>query len=245
MDGVVQQRIPSLIDPPITFAHRGARAHAPENTIEAFELALKLGASGLESDVWTTADGVPVLEHDGVIRKGLFRRTPIGELRRDELPEFVPSLGDLLDACGTGYELSLDLKDRTAGPLVIDAVREREPAFLERLWLCHPDFEVLEPLRALDERVKLVDSTRLGRIDEGPERRGARLAELGIDAINMRQPDWNGGLVTLFHRFGVRALMWDVQHEHHLRPAFRMGIDGVFSDHVDRMTDAFDAEIGG
>ena len=50
----VQQRLPSLLDPPITFAHRGAKAYAPENTIEAFALALKLGASGLESDVWVT-----------------------------------------------------------------------------------------------------------------------------------------------------------------------------------------------
>ena len=36
----------------------------PENTIEAFELALRLGASGLESDVWITADGVAVLDAD-------------------------------------------------------------------------------------------------------------------------------------------------------------------------------------
>ncbi|MDQ1372669.1 MAG: glycerophosphoryl diester phosphodiesterase, partial [Actinomycetota bacterium] len=54
-----------LLRPPIGFAHRGARAHAPENTLEAFQLALKLGATGLESDVWLTHDGVPVLDHDG------------------------------------------------------------------------------------------------------------------------------------------------------------------------------------
>ncbi|MQA17795.1 MAG: hypothetical protein GEV09_28165, partial [Pseudonocardiaceae bacterium] len=47
--------------PPIAFAHRGARAHAPENTLEAFALALRLGATGLESDVWLTADGEAVL----------------------------------------------------------------------------------------------------------------------------------------------------------------------------------------
>ena len=50
-------RVPALIAPPYAFAHRGARAHAPENTLEAFTLALRLGATGLESDVWLTADG--------------------------------------------------------------------------------------------------------------------------------------------------------------------------------------------
>src|SRR4051794_27300736 len=70
---VVQQRLPSLLDEPIAFGHRGARAHAPENTLEAFELALRLGANGLESDVWLTADGVPVLDHDGVLRRRMGR----------------------------------------------------------------------------------------------------------------------------------------------------------------------------
>src|SRR6185436_7833703 len=55
---------PSLLDPPIGFAHRGARAHAPENTLDAFALALRLGATGLETDLWLTADGIPVLDHD-------------------------------------------------------------------------------------------------------------------------------------------------------------------------------------
>ena len=68
--GGVQQRLPSRLDPPIGFAHRGAKAHAPENTIAAFQLALRLGATGLESDVWLTAEGIPVLDHDGVVRRG-------------------------------------------------------------------------------------------------------------------------------------------------------------------------------
>ncbi len=91
---------------------------------------------------------------------------------------------------------------------------------------------------------KLVDSTRLGRIKEGPERRAATLANEGIDAINMHHSDWNGGLVTLFHRFEVCTIAWDLQFEHVLRPMFRMGIDGVHSDWVDRMMDSYRAELG-
>jgi len=93
----VQQRLPSLLEHPIAFGHRGARAHAPENTLAGFELALKLGATGLESDVWVTADGVPVLDHDGVVRRSLGRTRPIGELRRAALPDHIPSLAELID----------------------------------------------------------------------------------------------------------------------------------------------------
>lgn len=226
------------------FAHRGARAHAPDNTIEAFELALKLGATGLESDVWVTADGHVVLDHDGAVRVRRFRKRPIGELRREELPAHIPALTDLFARYGTDYHLSLDLKDAQSGARVIDTVREAAPHLMPRLWLCSPSLDLLEPLRGLDDDVKLIDSTRLQKLSEGPERRAAHLAEIGIDGINMRNQDWNGGLVTLFHRFERTAFAWDLQHEHQLRPALRMGTDGVYSDHVDRMVDAFQSEIG-
>jgi glycerophosphoryl diester phosphodiesterase len=231
-----------MLGTPITFAHRGARAHAPENTIEAFALALRLGASGLESDVWLTADGVPVLDHDGVVVSRMRKKRPIGRLSRSELPAHIPTLAELYAQCGTGYELSLDLKGPGTGQAVIDVTRGHDPDMLTRLWLCSPVWQDLVPLRG--QGAKLVDSTRLSRIKEGPERRAAILADEGIDAVNMHHSDWNGGLVALFHRFERITFGWDMQFEAVLRPALRMGLDGVYSDHVDRMVDAFRAELG-
>jgi glycerophosphoryl diester phosphodiesterase len=239
----VQQRLPSLLERPIAFAHRGARAHAKENTLEAFVLGLRLGATGLESDVWLTSDGVPVLDHDGVVRVGRRRRS-VAQLRRDELPAHIPTLTDLLERCGTDYHLSLDLRDDRAAATVITAIRELAPAMVPRLWLCDPDVELLARLRGLDGDVKLVNSTRLNRLREGPERRAATLSALNIDAINMHHTDWTGGLAALFHRFQRVCFGWDMQFEHILRPALRMGLDGVFSDHVGTMVDAFMAELG-
>ncbi len=227
----------SLLRPPLGFAHRGARAHAPENTLEAFRLALRLGATGLESDVWLTSDGVAVLDHDGLVRTGL-RRRAIAGLRRDQLPAHIPTLADLYDACGTAYHLSLDVKDTAAAPEVIAIANEAGGGAVDRLWLCHPDWEQAAAWRALSEDVKLVDSTRLRRIKEGPERRAANLAEVGVDAINMHATDWTGGLTTLFHRFERLAFGWDAQFDRVLRSLLVMGCDGVYSDHVDRMVDA-------
>jgi len=82
------------------------------------------------------------------------------------------------------------------------------------------------------------------RIKEGVERRAATLAETGIDSINMHHTDWNGGLVALFHRFDRYALGWDMQQSHVLNDGFRMGLDGVFSDHTDRMMEAYATQIG-
>ncbi len=91
---------------------------------------------------------------------------------------------------------------------------------------------------------ELLQTTRFDRIKEPLERRAEQLSRHGIDGINLHRTDWNGGLIALFHRFGLFTFGWDLQHEHELRPALRMGLDAVYSDHVDVMVDAFAAEIG-
>ena len=208
-------------------------AHAPENTIDAFRLAIRLGATGLESDVWPTLDGVPVLSHHGRVGP-FYRRRVVSELTAESLPESLPSLADLYQLVGANCQISLDVKDPTVIPEVL-ALADQYPGAPERLWLCHPDWARVASWRELDARVHLVDSTRLERITEGPERRAALLAEARINAINLHQSDWTRGLVALFHRFGLACLGWDAQHNRQLDHLFSIGIDGVYSDHVDRM----------
>ena len=51
---------------PVMFllAHRGYHADVPENTMAAFEAALRLGVDGVETDVRLSRDGLPVIIHD-------------------------------------------------------------------------------------------------------------------------------------------------------------------------------------
>ncbi|CAB4363745.1 MAG: glycerophosphodiester phosphodiesterase [Actinobacteria bacterium] len=238
----MQQRPPTQLPAPIGFAHRGARAYAPENTLESFRLALQQGATGLESDVWVTADGVPVLDHDGIVRRSFGRGKPIAGVRRSELPGHIPSLAELLEQCGTGFDVSLDLKDPASGQRVVDIVREVAPQMLPRLWLCAPEWETLLPLRG--SGVRLVDSTRKSKLKEGPERRAATLHQHGIDAINLHHSDWNGGLVALFHRFERVTFGWDTQDPRIIAMALHMGLDGVYCDSPDRMMAVFREMLG-
>jgi glycerophosphoryl diester phosphodiesterase len=236
-------RLPPLVERTIGFAHRGARAHAPENTIEAFALALELGATGLESDVWLTADGEPVLDHDGVVG-GRFRRRAIATVERRDLPAHIPTLAELYDAVGTGVALSLDVKDPASVEAVLAVARNAGPGAEERLWLCQCDLELVASWRPLSDGARLVDSTRRNRIGEGVERRAATLRERGIDALNLPHDEWSGGLVTLLHRFERYALAWDAQFERTIEAVVQAGIDGVYSDHVDRMVDVIDRVFG-
>ncbi|HEX7095519.1 MAG TPA: glycerophosphodiester phosphodiesterase family protein, partial [Acidimicrobiales bacterium] len=201
-------RIAPLLQPQIGFAHRGARAHARENTIEAFELALRLGATGVETDAWLTRDGQVVLDHDGVVGR-LFGKRRIREVDRADLPRHIPTLPELYEAIGTDVPISIDVKDHDAAGPIIEIARGFGPHAVHNLWLCAGDLDVLASFRELDPAVRLVDSTRLKNVREGPERRAARLVELGIDAINLHYSDWTGGLTTLFHRFERYAFTWD------------------------------------
>lgn len=232
-------RHPRILEIPIGFAHRGARALAPDNTLEAFRLGVEMGATGLESDVWISDDGHAVLDHDGIVG-GWLRRRPIGTVLRHRLPEHVPTLDELYVACGTDLPLSLDVKDPSALDAILaaaDAVGARD-----RLWLCHPDLDLLATWRDRAEGAHLVASTKLRAFPDGPERGAAELSRLGIDAVNLHYTEWTGGLTTLFHRFGVVCFGWDAQLPRHLAELLDMGIDGVFSDHVDRMMEAIAIE---
>ncbi|NCG36377.1 MAG: glycerophosphodiester phosphodiesterase [Actinobacteria bacterium] len=224
-------RIPALWQPPVLFAHRGAKAHAPENTIEAFDLAVRLGATGLETDAWLTRDGQVVLDHDGWQRR--FPRRWIADVERDRLNAHIPTLVELYAAVGTAHPISVDLKNPdTFGPIVAIA---REHEALDRLWICHPELSLLQEWRDRAPDARLVNSTALERLERGPERRAAELAAARIDAVNLRQNQWSGGLTTLFHRFDVLCFGWDAQHERQLASLIDMGIDAVYSDYSDRM----------
>jgi glycerophosphoryl diester phosphodiesterase len=238
-DSAVSPRLPSLRERPIGFAHRGAKAHAPENTLEAFQLALRLGGTGLESDVWLTDDGQAVLDHDGVVG-GRLRRKSIRDVERRDLPPHIPTLRELYEACGTDFELSLDVKDERAVGEVIAVARDVGEEAEARLWLCHPDWETVASWRELSPLVRLVDSTHLRSMKDGPERRAAQLAAAGIDAVNLHHTEWNGGHVALFHRFEIFTLAWDCQFDRVLDEMLDAGMDGVYSDHVDRMMAAIE-----
>src|SRR5215831_2778600 len=58
--------------------HRGARGLAPENTLEAFATALKIGVTTLELDLGVSKDGVVVVSHDRVLNPD-HTRGPDGE----------------------------------------------------------------------------------------------------------------------------------------------------------------------
>lgn len=229
---------------PILFAHRGGCAHGRENSMPAFELALSKGIPGLESDVRLSADQVCVLSHPPAVWQGAWRHQ-ISRRNRAQLPDRLVDLGQLYDTLGCDFELSLDIKSKTpaaaretAKAVVRTASAQEQrcgqPA-MSRLWLCHPDWELLADWRQRWPDLKLVNSTRMKQLDRGAERRVAQLSEAGIDALNMPHFEWSQGNVALAHRFGILAFGWDAHLKRVIADLLGYGADGIYGDDVDAL----------
>jgi glycerophosphoryl diester phosphodiesterase len=219
---------------PILFAHRGASGYRPENTLAAFELALEQGATGIESDTWLSADGIPMLVHDQTIRRP-GRRIFVTRHTAEELAPFlVPRLADLYRTLGTSFELSLDIEHpEVAVPMLEVAIAAGAVA---RLWACHDDLELLADLRRRSREVRLVCSTRPRRIPGGVagfEALLRALAAIPSDALNMHWHDWTPRLVSATHEAGLMAFGWDAQTEVAVQRLMGLGIDAIYADHPD------------
>lgn len=212
-----------------TFAHRGGRSHGRDNEIATFVEALNRGATGLETDAWVTSDGQVVLDHDGVLRSAA-RRTPIAQVRRSELPTHVPTLDDLYATCGTDFELAIDIKDSNTADSVVRVAEAHDAA--GRLWLfAHTgvtfdhlgDAHACKTFHARD----LLGASNLRQLKAAKD--------LGIKAINARWMWWRRDLVEAVHSLDLLAFGYDAQQYTSIQRCISVGLDGMFSDHVDRM----------
>ncbi|MDE6182363.1 MAG: glycerophosphodiester phosphodiesterase, partial [Eubacteriales bacterium] len=106
------------------FAHRGASAYAPENTMEAFKLAIKQNADGIEIDVHLTKDNHVVVIHDETIDRVSNGKGFVRDYTLEELRQFsynynfnqyenvkIPTLEDVLELIKpTNLILNIELK---------------------------------------------------------------------------------------------------------------------------------------
>ena len=134
-----------IVDSPIV-AHRGASAHAPENTIAAVELAARLGAKWIETDVRLTADRGLVMIHDPTLDRTSNGQGSVAQTRMevisgldgggwfsdDYVGEQIPDLPTFLEAVlDCGLSLQLELKENSG---LEEALVEGVAETLGQIW---------------------------------------------------------------------------------------------------------------
>lgn len=148
----------------LVLAHRGFHRSHPENTLAAFEAAVKLKLDGIETDVRLSGDGLPVLIHDRVLHKD----QPVAELARREaealLGHDVPTLDEALDAFGD-ILWNIEIKTPDALPAALKILRRYQKT--RRLLLSSFRHDVvLQCAEALDVECALLSAQRPAQLRE-------------------------------------------------------------------------------
>ncbi len=235
----------------VCYAHRGARAYAPENTLLAFDLAFDVGAEAIECDVQLSRDGQLVIIHDGTVNRttdgtGLVARMSFEELRALDagraahLPQRIPTLDETLALVRRrGGGINLEIKGESVAESVATAeavepvLRGLDEEFRGRVLVSsfeHP------AVRLLKERLPWL---RAGALYGGRAwRRRDMLApalEMGAEAIHPGAGLVTSELVRRAHDAGLRVNVWTANRWNTIRRLIEWGADGIFSDYPERV----------
>jgi len=236
---------------PIIYGHRGARGHAPENTLLAFALAFDLGADAIECDVQRSSDDQLVIIHDETINRttdgrGKVRETPFETLRalnagvRWNTPQCIPTLAETLALVeARGGAMNLEVKaDSRDDALATAAVVEGTLAELDeplRARLMVSSFE----LAAVEWLTARLPWLRVGALFTGSQWRKddmvARALDLGVEALHANLSLVTPDLVERAQSAGLRVNVWTANRWATIRKLLTLGVDGIFSDVPERV----------
>ena len=218
--------------------HRGARGHAPENTLASFTAAIELGAHAIELDVQET-DGRLVVIHDDSVDRTTNGVGPLGDFSYDELRaldagdgQSVPTLDEVLQCIDRRLAVNIEIKGAAIADRVVDAVGRwgRRGWPLQEFLVSSFDHAQLVQARELNPDLLLgvlVDES----VDEGM--RVAR--ELKAYALIPARELVDTEVVRIAHKEGMRLLAFTVNEPKEIEKLGTLGVDGLITDYPDRV----------
>jgi len=225
------------------WAHRGASADAPENTLVAFAKAIEVGADGIEFDVQLSSDGQPVVIHDETLAR---TTTGSGWVKDHSLAELsaldasggregfagvrIPQLAEVLELVApTKVKINIELKNsEVAYPGMEEIVLAAVAAagLSERVIyssFSHDSVRRLATLAPLAE-VALIYSRPLAR----PFRTADSLGACGVHPDRRLLP--GASWVERAHRHRLAVRPWVANSPSRMRRLISAGVDGFFTD---------------
>jgi glycerophosphoryl diester phosphodiesterase len=263
--------VPLINGEPLIIGHRGASAHAPENTLAAFGQALCDGADGLEFDVRLSLDGVPFVIHDATLertalRVGLVESLDSGQLsgldagtwfnrrhpdaaREEFALERIPTLAQVFErfgACARVLYVEMKCEEPARGARLARAVVEatRAHGLAERVVLKSFAHELVREAKRLAPEVRaaaLFDRS-WSRPLLHPSRIIAEAAGCGADEISLHRSLLRRATVEEAHRRGFGVVVWTVDTPFWLRRARALGLRAVITNRPASMRDALRAQ---
>ena len=222
----------------LIYAHRGASAMYPENTLRAFRQALASGVDGIELDVHATADGIPVVIHDRDVERttdgaGYVDETPLARLETFDAGdgERVPRLAEVLALVGDAAHLDVEIKGTGIERAVLDVLAQYPAvswAISSFAW------DTLRAVRQLDPVAEVWPLAE--RVDDDLI---AVVAELGSPAVSLFTGAYTPETAAKLRAAGLRVIVWTVNDPREARRIDDLGAFALCTDDPQRIS-AFD-----
>jgi glycerophosphoryl diester phosphodiesterase len=230
---------------PVIFAHRGACAHAPENTLAAFELALAQQADAIELDVKLTADGHVIVLHDATVDRttgshGRVKDLSLAQLRSLDAGSFysekyrgekIPTLEEVFETLGKRTFINVELTN-------YDTPRDH---LVETVCMLVKKFGLQKSVIFSSFFASNLSKARayLPGVPRGllafPGVLGAWARSFGFafgryHALHPNLKDVTPQQVQRVHRLQRRLHVWTVNAAEDMRRLFGWGVDAIFTD---------------
>lgn len=225
------------------YAHRGASAYAPENTLPAFRLAEEQGADGIELDVHLTKDGELVVIHDEKLDRttngtGLVKDYTLAELRTfcadNGMAGFadvrIPTLREVLEQVKPGKMLvNIELK---TGILWYEGIEKKTLDLVAELGMqdriiysSFNHYSIAEVRRLAPEaQTAYLFGDIPCDIEKYAAQRGVEGLHPGLYCVKM------GSLLKAYLDSGLAVRVWTVNGEEDLRWLMEEGADVITND---------------
>jgi glycerophosphoryl diester phosphodiesterase len=225
------------------FGHRGARGHAPENTLSAINTGIRLGAPWVEFDVQLhAASGALLVFHDLTLDRttngrGLLADHSLPALRALDAGQGqqIPTLQEVLDLVEQQVGVNIELKTG-AGTAEVVALVLRQ--YLDAGWPVDKLLVSSFHLPELWEFKQLVPEIPVAALVAGVPLDWAGAAiELEAAALNISSEFVDPRLIADAHGHGIRVNVYTVNDPAEMRALRALGVDGVFTDYPERALD--------
>ena len=226
--------------PVIAVGHRGASAYAPENTVAAFDEAIRLGAKAVEFDLRLTADGFPVVLHDELVDRTTNGKGPVSGYNRFDLLRLdagswmharfsgtrIPTLEEALLAIGPHARPVIEIKTAISAELVLRALR-RYDLEDDALVISFVE-EWLVPFRkaSRDLAIGLLVDAWSGEIPARARNLAAEVVVVNVDVLGT-------GQVAACEAQGLEVWCYTANDVGMVAACAAMGVTGIITDRPD------------
>ncbi|MCQ2437635.1 MAG: hypothetical protein MJ099_04500 [Clostridia bacterium] len=241
-------------------AHRGSSGYAPENTLQAFRLAVSMKADGIECDIHRSADGVFVVCHDDTIDRTSDGTGRIAEMTYEAItkhnfschcdpafeykaPETAPTLEQMLDVVKDMDPINIEIKeffgDETAA---LNAFYDilKQYGIIKQVIVSSFNVDLLKRLKDLHSDLYTGYLYNIGQKKKSfpiyPAERSVETAvERSCNAIHPKIDDLTKEIVDDAHNHGLDVNVWTVNTPEAIQKAIDLGVDGIITNYPDRV----------